>query len=95
MQHYLPVLYNNIHSILNNLGPNDHIIAQIKDAVRYGLRAVKNTIEDEAVVLVSFACLAFLSAFILQADSYPLLILVCSLHCTLLECLHRWSSTLF
>lgn len=34
-------------------GPNDHTIAQIKDAVRDGLRAVKNTIEDEAVVLVS------------------------------------------
>ncbi|KAJ6364837.1 hypothetical protein OIU76_029747 [Salix suchowensis] len=32
-------------------GPNDHTIAQIKDAVRDGLRAVKNTIEDEAVVL--------------------------------------------
>ena len=34
-------------------GPNDHTIAQIKDAVRDGLRAVKNTLEDEAVVLVS------------------------------------------
>lgn len=33
-------------------GPNDHTIAQIKDAVRDGLRAVKNTIEDESVVLV-------------------------------------------
>jgi hypothetical protein len=33
-------------------GPNDHTIAQIKDAVRDGLRAVKNTIEDEAIVLV-------------------------------------------
>eukprot|EP00475_Leptophrys_vorax_P043336 TRINITY_DN8315_c0_g1_i1.p1 TRINITY_DN8315_c0_g1~~TRINITY_DN8315_c0_g1_i1.p1 ORF type:complete len:540 (-),score=62.65 TRINITY_DN8315_c0_g1_i1:80-1489(-) len=32
-------------------GPNDHTIAQIKDAVRDGLRAVKNTIEDEATVL--------------------------------------------
>ncbi|KAG6532748.1 hypothetical protein ZIOFF_006598 [Zingiber officinale] len=32
-------------------GPNDHTIAQIKDAVRDGLRSVKNTIEDEAVVL--------------------------------------------
>ncbi|XLS94380.1 hypothetical protein HN51_070388 [Arachis hypogaea] len=31
--------------------PNDHTIAQIKDAVRDGLRAVKNTIEDESVVL--------------------------------------------
>lgn len=35
-------------------GPNDHTIAQIKDAVRDGLRAVKNTIEDESVVMVSF-----------------------------------------
>lgn len=33
-------------------GPNDHTIAQIKDAVRDGLRAVKNTLEDESVVLV-------------------------------------------
>ncbi|KAG5566552.1 hypothetical protein RHGRI_002191 [Rhododendron griersonianum] len=32
-------------------GPNDHTIAQIKDSVRAGLRAVKNTIEDESVVL--------------------------------------------
>ena len=31
-------------------GPNDHTIAQIKDAVRDGLRAVKNTIDDKAVV---------------------------------------------
>ncbi|GJP52489.1 hypothetical protein CLOM_g11597 [Closterium sp. NIES-68] len=32
-------------------GPNDHTIAQIKDAVRDGLRSVKNTLEDGAVVL--------------------------------------------
>lgn len=31
-------------------GPNDHTIAQIKDAVRDGLRAVKNTIEDGCVL---------------------------------------------
>lgn len=31
-------------------GPNAHTIAQIKDAVRDGLRAVKNAIEDKAVV---------------------------------------------
>lgn len=30
--------------------PNDHSIAQIKDAVRDGLRAVKNAIDDKAVV---------------------------------------------
>lgn len=31
-------------------GPNGHTIAQIQDAVRDGLRAVKNAIEDKAVV---------------------------------------------
>mmetsp|Transcript_37396 Transcript_37396/g.48107 ORF Transcript_37396/g.48107 Transcript_37396/m.48107 type:complete len:539 (-) Transcript_37396:255-1871(-) len=31
-------------------GPNDHTITQIKDALRDGLRAVKNTIEDGSVV---------------------------------------------
>lgn len=31
-------------------GPNNHTIARIKDAVRDGLRAVKNTIEDDCVV---------------------------------------------
>lgn len=31
-------------------GPNEHTITQIKDAVRDGLRAVKNTIDDGAVV---------------------------------------------
>ncbi len=31
-------------------GPNDHTIAQIKDAVRDGLRAVKNVYDDKAVV---------------------------------------------
>lgn len=31
-------------------GPNDHTIAQIKDAVRDGLHAVKNTLEDKALV---------------------------------------------
>ncbi|KAI8986330.1 T-complex protein 1 zeta subunit [Pilobolus umbonatus] len=31
-------------------GPNPHTIAQINDAVRDGLRAVKNTIEDKSVV---------------------------------------------
>lgn len=36
-------------------GPNDHTIAQIKDAVRDGLRGVKNTLEDGAVVRVSAA----------------------------------------
>ena len=31
-------------------GPADHSLAQIKDAIRDGLRAVKNTLEDGAVV---------------------------------------------
>ncbi len=31
-------------------GPNEHTIAQIKDAIRDGLRAVKNTIDDQAMV---------------------------------------------
>ncbi len=31
-------------------GPNDYTIAQIKEAVRDGLRAVKNTIEDGCIV---------------------------------------------
>lgn len=31
-------------------GPNRHMIAQMKDAVRDGLRAVKNTIEDRCVL---------------------------------------------
>lgn len=31
-------------------GPNEHTIAIIKDAVRDGLRAVKNTIEDKSVI---------------------------------------------
>ena len=31
-------------------GPNDHTIAMLKDAVRDGLRAVKNTIEDGGVI---------------------------------------------
>lgn len=58
VQHLACYLYNT-NAIVNNIGPNDHTIAQIKDAVRDGLRAVKNTIEDEAVILVSFACSAF------------------------------------
>ena len=31
-------------------GPNDYTIAQMKDAIRDGLRAVKNTLEDASVV---------------------------------------------
>jgi T-complex protein 1 subunit zeta len=31
-------------------GPHDHTIAQIKEAIRDGLRAIKNTLEDECVI---------------------------------------------
>lgn len=31
-------------------GPADYTLAQIKDAIRDGLRAVKNTIEDGAII---------------------------------------------
>jgi T-complex protein 1 subunit zeta len=31
-------------------GPNDYSIAQTKEAIRDGLRAVKNTIDDKCVV---------------------------------------------
>ncbi|KAF7129609.1 hypothetical protein RHSIM_Rhsim10G0066200 [Rhododendron simsii] len=54
-------------------GPNDHTIAQIKDAVRDGLRAVKNTIVDESVVLLLFALtqnLDILGAFEVAARQY-------------------------
>lgn len=47
---------DNLQCCHNGTGPNDHTIAQIKDAVRDGLRAVKNTIEDESVVLVRPFC---------------------------------------
>ena len=33
-------------------GPNEHTITQIKDVVVDGLIAVKNIVDDEAVVLV-------------------------------------------
>jgi len=41
----------NAHSctVLIN-GPNDHTIRQIKDALRDGLRAVRNIVEDQAVI---------------------------------------------
>ena len=32
-------------------GPNEHTIAQVKDAIRDGLRAVKNTMDDQSVVV--------------------------------------------
>lgn len=35
-------------------GPSDHVIAQIKDAVRDGLRAVKNGIDDGGVIPGAF-----------------------------------------
>ena len=38
------------HKFTQITGPNKHIITQIQDAIRDGLRAVKNTIEDGFVV---------------------------------------------
>lgn len=47
-------------------GPNDYTIAQIRDAVRDGLRAVKNAVEDRALVpgagAFEVACAAHLRA---------------------------------
>lgn len=47
-------------------GPNPHTITQIQDAVRDGLRAVKNAIEDRAVVpgagAFEIACAAHLTS---------------------------------
>ena len=31
-------------------GPNQHTISQVKDALRDGLRAVKNVIQDECII---------------------------------------------
>lgn len=65
--------------IINCLGPNDHTISQIKDAVRDGLRAVKNVVEDEAVTLVSFrkidplnktSVVCFCTAIMFQGSMY-------------------------
>ena len=46
-------------------GPNAHTIQQTQDAIRDGLRAVKNAIEDEALVpgagAFEVACAAYLS----------------------------------
>ena len=52
MSFLTPSLNCDLNVNLTYSGPNDHTIAQIKDAVRDGLRSVKNTVEDEAVVLV-------------------------------------------
>jgi T-complex protein 1 subunit zeta len=46
-------------------GPNDHTLAQLKDAVRDGLRSVKNTLADQAVVPGAGAFEAALSAHLL------------------------------
>jgi hypothetical protein len=42
-------------------GPNDHTIAQIKDAIRDGLRAVKNT-QDDCAVVAGACLLAYMHA---------------------------------
>ena len=52
--HFFLLFFNlNTESFLAHLiisGPNKHTIEQIHDAVRDGLRAVKNAIEDQSVV---------------------------------------------
>ena len=49
-------------------GPNGHTIQQIQDALRDGLRAVKNAIEDEALIpgagAFEIACSAHLSGLV-------------------------------
>jgi T-complex protein 1 subunit zeta len=49
-------------------GPNPHTIAQLKDAVRDGLRAVRNAVEDEALIpgagSFEVACARHLTEFI-------------------------------
>ena len=47
-------------------GPNDHTLAQLKDAVRDGLRSVKNVLSDRAVVPGAGAFEAALSAHLLE-----------------------------
>lgn len=37
-------------TIIPSLGPNAHTIAQINDALRDGLRSVKNALEDEHLI---------------------------------------------
>lgn len=54
-------------------GPNQHTITQIKDAIRDGLRAVKNAIEDGmqisiAQVFVQYHCLFYQKTEILSCD---------------------------
>ena len=50
-------------------GPNSHTIAQINDAVRDGLRAVKNAIEDKCVVPGAGAFQVGLSAHLTKFKS--------------------------
>ena len=42
-------------------GPHDHTIAQVKEAIRDGLRAIKNTLDDGHVIperaLLRLACI--------------------------------------
>ena len=48
---HIPFLFDQIVTPNGNiLGPNKHTLTQIKDAVHDGLRAVKNAIDDGAVV---------------------------------------------
>jgi T-complex protein 1 subunit zeta len=47
-------------------GPNDHTLSQLKDAVRDGLRSVKNTLTDRAVVPGAGAFEAALNVHLLE-----------------------------
>ncbi len=54
-------------------GPSDHVIAQIKDAVRDGLRAVKNGIDDAGVIPGAWRGVAGQGAVVVRsrAESEP------------------------
>jgi len=59
-------------------GPADHTLAQIKDAIRDGLRAVKNTLDDGATVLGA-------GAFEVPLLPHPSLALLCFSSCSALS----------
>ncbi len=50
-------------------GPDLHTIAQLKDAVRDGLRAVKNTIDDGCVIPGAGAFEIFLNQELLKRQN--------------------------
>jgi len=46
----MPLLHSHSISRMYATGPNAHTIAQINDAIRDGLRSVKNTLEDDCLI---------------------------------------------